>query len=68
MKNVVKECVYLDILLWGSFYVIKSTFLRENLISGQKQVFKKAAQFIVRHAWLAKASFVVDDIDFEKHA
>ena len=26
MKNVVKYCVYLDILLMGSIYVIKSVF------------------------------------------
>jgi len=38
MKNVVKYCVYLDILFMGSIYVqgvVKSAFLRENPISGQ---------------------------------
>jgi len=33
MKNVeavVKYCVYLDVLLMGSIYVIKSTFLEET--------------------------------------
>ena len=35
MKNVVKYCAYLDILLMGSIYVIKSTCLRGNPISGQ---------------------------------
>ena len=44
MKHVVKYDVYLDILLMGSIYVIKSTFLRGNPISGQKQIFKSAAQ------------------------
>ena len=37
MKNVVKYCVYLDILLMGSIYVIKSTFLRGTPISGQNK-------------------------------
>ena len=44
IKNVVKYYVYLDILLMGSTYVIKSTFFRGNPISGQKQIFKSAAQ------------------------
>ena len=44
MKNVVEYCVYLYILLMGYIYVIKSTCLREYLISGQKHIFKKATQ------------------------
>ena len=36
LKRVVKCCVYLDILLMGSFYVLKSTFLRGNPISGEQ--------------------------------
>ena len=42
-ENVVKYCVYLDILLMGSVCVIKSTFLRGNPISGKKNIFKSAA-------------------------
>ena len=44
MENVVKYYVYLDILLMGSIYVIKSTFLRGNPISGKQKIFKSAAQ------------------------
>ena len=38
MKNVVKSCVYLDILRMGSTYVIKSTFLRASPILGQQNL------------------------------
>ena len=36
IKHAVKYCVYWDILLMGGIYVIKSTCLRGNPISGQK--------------------------------
>jgi len=46
MENVVKYCVYLDILLMGSIYVIKYIyiFLRGHHISGRQQIFKSATQ------------------------
>ena len=43
MRNVVKYCIYLDILLMAPIYVIKSTFLRGSNISDQT-TFKSAAQ------------------------
>ena len=43
MESVVKYCVYLDILFMGSIYLLKSTCLRGNPISGQK-IFESTAQ------------------------
>ena len=36
-ENVVKYCAYLDTLLMGSIYDMKSIFLRGNPISGQQK-------------------------------
>ena len=47
-KHVDKYDVYLNIFLMGSIYVIKSTCLRGNSISGQT-IFKSAAQKLYDH-------------------